>query len=259
MDHSHRVRAVSWPEAILVLFAGMAAGTVNAIVGSGTLITFPVLLAVGYSPVVANVSNTVGLAPGSISAAFGYRAELAGQGQRLKVLGLASLSGGITGGVLLLTLPANAFRDIVPVLIALSCVLVVIQPWLTKRLAMAERRREHGGVALFVGVYLAGVYGGYFGAAQGVLLIALLGLFLDEHLQRVNAAKNVLAGIVNGVAAVLFILVSHVAWQAALLIAVGSVIGGQIGARVGRRTRPSILRGLVVVVGIVAIVQIVKG
>ncbi len=249
---------MSWPEAILVLFAGMAAGTINAIVGSGTLITFPVLLAVGYSPVVANVSNTVGLAPGSISGAVGYRAELVGQGRRLKVLGLASLTGGITGGVLLLTLPEEAFQAIVPVLIALSCVLVVIQPWLTKRLAMAERRRQHGGVALFVGVYLAGVYGGYFGAAQGVLLIALLGLFLDEHLQRVNAAKNVLAGIVNGVAAVLFILVSHVAWQAALLIAVGSVIGGQVGAKVGRRTRPNVLRGLVVLVGIAAIVQIVR-
>ena len=249
---------MSWPEAILVLFAGMGAGTINAIVGSGTLITFPVLLAVGYSPVVANVSNTVGLAPGSISGAVGYRAELVGQGRRLKVLGLASMMGGITGGVLLLTLPEEAFQSIVPVLIALSCVLVVIQPWLTRRLSMAERRRQHGGVALFIGVYLAGVYGGYFGAAQGVLLIALLGLFLDEHLQRVNAAKNVLAGIVNGVAAVLFILVSHVAWQAALLIAVGSVIGGQIGAKVGRRTRPNVLRGLVVLVGIVAIVQIVR-
>jgi uncharacterized membrane protein YfcA len=256
---------VSALEAVLVLLAGMAAGTVNAIVGSGTLITFPVLLAVGYSPVLANVSNTVGLAPGSISAAVGYRAELGGQRRRLRVLGLASLCGGITGGVLLLTLPADAFRAIVPVLIALSCVLVLVQPWLTERLAMAERRREHGGVALFVGVYLAGIYGGYFGAAQGVLLIALLGLFLDEHLQRVNAAKNVLAGIVNGAAAALFILVSlfrpgsHVAWLAAALIAIGSVIGGQIGARIGRRTRPGVLRGLVVLVGIVAIVQIVRG
>jgi uncharacterized membrane protein YfcA len=224
-----------------------------------------VLLAVGYSPVVANVSNTVGLAPGSVSAALGYRAELAGQGRRLKVLGVASASGGITGGVLLLTLPEDAFRAIVPVLIALSCVLVVLQPRLTSRLALAERRREHGGVALFAGVFLAGVYGGYFGAAQGVLLIALLGLFLDEHLQRVNAAKNVLAGVVNGVAAVLFILVSRftdghdIAWLAVALIAVGSVIGGQVGARIGRRMRPGILRGLVVVVGIVAIVQIVWG
>jgi len=256
---------MSWLQALLVLLAGMAAGTVNAIVGSGTLITFPMLLAVGYSPVVANVSNTVGLAPGSISAAQGYRAELVGQGRRLKVLGLASLAGGVTGGVLLLTLPEGAFRAIVPVLIALSCVLVVVQPWLTRRLSMAQRRQEHGGVALFVGVFLAGVYGGYFGAAQGVLLIALLGLFLDEHLQRVNAAKNVLAAIVNTVAALLFIVVSifhpgsQVAWLAAVLIAVGSVIGGQIGARVGRRTRPEILRGLVVLVGIVAIVQIVRG
>jgi uncharacterized membrane protein YfcA len=256
---------MSWLQVVSVLFAGMAAGTVNAIVGSGTLITFPVLLAVGYSPVVANVSNTVGLAPGSISAAFGYRTELTGQGRRLKVLGLASLSGGITGGVLLLTLPEDAFREIVPVLIALSCVLVVVQPWLTKQLAMAQRRQEHGGAALFAGVFLAGVYGGYFGAAQGVLLIALLGLFLDEHLQRVNAAKNVLAGIVNSVAALLFVAVSivnpvsHVAWLAAVLIAVGSVIGGQIGARIGRRTRPGALRGLVVVVGMVAIVQIIRG
>ena len=250
---------MSWLQALLVLLAGMAAGTVNAIVGSGTLITFPMLLAVGYSPVVANVSNTMGLAPGSISAAQKYRTELVGQGRRLKVLGLASLAGGVTGGVLLLTLPEGAFRAIVPVLIALSCVLVVVQPWLTRRLSMAQRRQEHGGVALFVGVFLAGVYGGYFGAAQGVLLIALLGLFLDEHLQRVNAAKNVLAGVVNTVAAVLFVIVSHVAWLAALLIAVGSVIGGQIGARIGRRTRPGILRGLVVLVGIVAIVQIVRG
>jgi uncharacterized membrane protein YfcA len=246
-------------EAVLVLLAGLAAGTVNAIVGSGTLITFPVLLAVGYSPVVANVSNTVGLAPGSVSAAFGYRAELVGQGQRLKVLGLASLTGGLTGGVLLLTLPEDAFRAIVPVLIALSCVLVLVQPWLTRRLAMAERRKKHGGVGLFVGVFLAGVYGGYFGAAQGVLLIALLGLFLDEHLQRVNAAKNVLAAIVNAVAAVLFVLVSHVAWLAAVLIAVGSIIGGQLGAHIGRRIQPGVLRGLVVLVGIIAIVQIVRG
>jgi uncharacterized membrane protein YfcA len=250
---------VSGLEAVLVLFAGMAAGTVNAVVGSGTLITFPVLLAVGYSPVVANVSNTVGLAPGSISAAFGYRAELVGQGKRLKVLGLASLTGGLTGGVLLLTLPEAAFQAIVPVLIALSCVLVILQPWLTSRLSMAERRREHGGVGLFGCIFLAGVYGGYFGAAQGVLLIALLGLFLDEHLQRVNAAKNVLAGIVNTVAAVLFVLVSDVAWMAVVLIAVGSVIGAQIGARVGWRTRPGILRGLVVLVGVVAIVAIVRG
>jgi uncharacterized membrane protein YfcA len=250
---------VSGLEAVAVLLAGMAAGTVNAIVGSGTLITFPVLLAVGYSPVVANVSNTVGLAPGSFSAAYGYRRELAGQGRRLRVLGIASLAGGVTGGVLLLVLPEGAFRAVVPVLIALSCVLVVVQPWLTARIATATDRREHGGVPLFVGVYLAGIYGGYFGAAQGVLLIALLGLFLAEHLQRINAAKNVLAALVNLVAAVLFMLVSDIAWAAAGLIALGSVVGGQVGAHVGRRTSPGMLRGLVVLVGAVAIVQIVRG
>ncbi|MDQ1628579.1 MAG: uncharacterized protein QOI54_2323 [Actinomycetota bacterium] len=247
---------MSWLEAVAVLLAGVGAGAVNTVVGSGTLLTFPVLLAVGYSPLVANVSNNVGLTPGSISGAIGYRAELGGQGRRLRQLGVASFAGSLTGGVLLLTLPEGAFRAIVPALIALSCVLVLVQPWLTSRVASLSRHPEHGGVPLFVGVYLAGIYGGYFGAAQGVLLIALLGLFFDEHLQRVNAAKNVLAAIVNGVAAVLFVLVSHVAWAAAGLIAVGSVIGALIGARVGRRIRPGVLRGLVALVGVAAIVQI---
>jgi uncharacterized protein len=249
---------MSWLEAVAVLVAGMGAGAVNAIVGSGTLITFPVLLAVGYPPVVANVSNTVGLVPGSVSAALGYREELRGQGRRLRLLGVASLLGGITGAVLLLTLPEDAFNAIVPVLIALSCVLVLVQPWLTQRVASLSRHPEHGGVPLFVGVYLAGVYGGYFGAGQGVLLIALLGLFLAEHLQRVNAAKNVLAALVNGVAAVLFILVSDVAWEAAGLIALGAVVGAQVGARYGRRISPTMLRWLVALVGVVAIVQLLR-
>jgi uncharacterized membrane protein YfcA len=250
---------MSWPEAIAVLLAGTVAGAANAIVGSGTLITFPVLLALGYSPVVANVSNTVGLVPGSISGAVGFRAELRGQGRRLRQLGVAAVLGGLTGGVLLLILPEAAFRAIVTVLIALSCLLVLLQPWLNERVASLSRSREHGGVPLFVCVYLAGVYGGYFGAAQGVLFIALLGLFLAENLHRVNAAKNVLAALVNGVAAVLFVIASEVAWQPAGLIAIGSVVGAQIGARAGRRIRPGVLRGLVVLVGVVAIVQIAHG
>lgn len=250
---------MSWLEAVAVLLAGMGAGAVNAIVGSGTLITFPVLLAVGYPPVVANVSNTVGLVPGSVSAALGYRVELRGQGRRLRQLGVASFLGGVTGAVLLLTLPEDAFNAIVPVLIALSCLLVLVQPWLTERVASLSRHPEHGGVPLFVGVYLAGVYGGYFGAGQGVLLIALLGLFLAEHLQRVNAAKNVLAALVNGVAAVLFILVADVAWEAAGLIALGAVVGAQVGARGGRRISPTVLRLLVALVGVVAIVQLLRG
>jgi uncharacterized membrane protein YfcA len=248
-------------EAVAVTLAGLAAGTINTVVGSGTLITFPALLAVGYSPVLANVTNTVGLVPGSFSGAIGYRAELAGQGRRLARLGVASVLGGLTGAVLLLTLPEEAFRAVVPALIGLACVLVVVQPrlsaWLRERSGGAPRL--HAGWLLYVGVYLAGIYGGYFGAAQGVLLIAVMGLLLDEHLQRVNAAKNVLAGLVNAVAAVVFVVVSDVAWEAAVLIAIGSSVGGQVGASVGRRIPDRVLRGLVVVVGVVAIVAILAG
>src|SRR4051794_29659486 len=172
-------------------------------------------------------------------------------------LGVASLAGGITGAVLLLVLPASYFKAIVPVFIAIALVLIVLQPRLSAR--MKARRavaRPHGGPWASVGVYATGVYGGYFGAAQGILLISILGLTLPDDLQRINALKNVLAGLVNGVAGVIFILVAHVAWGAVALIAVGSVIGGQIGARVGRRLPDAALRGVVVVVGLVAIVRL---
>jgi uncharacterized membrane protein YfcA len=243
---------------LAVLLAGTAAGAVNTIVGSGTLITFPVLLAVGYPPVLANVTNTVGLTPGSVSGAVGYRSELAGQRARLVSLGVASVLGGLTGAILLLTLPPGAFRAIVPVLIAISLVLVLLQSRLSRRLAASAPpdRPARGGAALHAGVYGAGIYGGYFGAAQGVLLIGLLGLFLHEDLQRINAAKNVLAALVNGMAALVFVAVSDVAWSAAGLIAVGSVIGGQLGASVGRRVPSPVLRALIVVVGVIAIVKI---
>ena len=244
-------------EQVAVFAAGLAAGAINAVVGSGTLITFPVLLAVGFPPVVANVSNTVGLAPGSASAAYGYRRELTGQGARLVRLGLASLSGGITGAVLLLVLPDKAFKAIVPALIALACVLVVAQPSLVRRLRRDEgTARRHGGPWLLAAVYGAGIYGGYFGAAQGVLLIAILGLALTENLQRINAAKNVLAGLVNTVAALVFLFSAEIAWEPAIIIAVASVLGGQIGAHVGRRLPPSVLRGFIVVVGIAAMVKL---
>jgi uncharacterized membrane protein YfcA len=253
-------RSVSLWEAVAVALAGLAAGTINTVVGSGTLVTFPVLLAVGYPPVLANVTNTVGLVPGSLSGAVGYRRELAGQGRRVARLAVASVLGGLTGAVLLLVLPDEAFQAIVPVLIALACVMVVVQPRVAARLRDREgEHRSHGGPLLYAGIFVAGVYGGYFGAAQGVLLIAVMGLLLDEHLQRINAAKNVLALLVNGVAAVLFILVTDVAWAAAGLIALGSAVGGQVGALIGRRIPQPVLRGLVVVVGVVAMVQILTG
>jgi hypothetical protein len=244
-------------QALLVLAVGMFAGTINTIVGSGSLVTFPTLLAIGYSPVVANVSNTIGITFGSLSGAVGYRAELGGQRRRVILLGSASLIGGIIGGVLLLTLPTSVFDAVVPVLILLAVVLVILQPRLSR--FVAEHRTkvvEHGGFELWIGIFLTGIYGGYFGAAQGVILLALLGIFIAENLQRLNAVKNVLALIANGVAAVLFVLFADVAWEVVALIAVGSVVGGQVGAHIGRRLPVPILRGVIVVVGLVAAIKL---
>jgi len=247
-------------EALAVLVAGMGAGMINAAVGSGTLITFPVLLAVGYPPLLANVSNNVGLVLGSVAAAFGYRRELAGQWVRTLSLACASVIGALLGAVALLVLPDEAFRAIVPVFIAVALVLVVVQPRLTRHLE--ERGRDpglRGRRTTTVAVGLTGVYGGYFGAAQGILLVALLGIALPEPLQRVNAVKNVLAAAANGTAAVVFILVAEVSWRAAALIALGSMVGALAGARYGRRLPPGVLRALIVVVGIVAMGQLIAG
>jgi uncharacterized protein len=244
-------------EALAIFAAGIAAGTINTVVGSGTLITFPILLAFGYSPVVANVSNTVGLVPGAVSGALGYRRELRGQRQRIVSLGLCSLLGGITGAALLLLLPASAFDAIVPAFIAIALMLVVLQPRIARWLARRGRRHEEDhSVTRRVSVYASGTYGGYFGAAQGILLLAILGLTLPDDLQRVNALKNVLAGIVNGVAGVVFIAAADIAWGPALALALGSMIGGQLGATVGRRLSPPVLRAVIVVVGGFAIVRL---
>lgn len=244
-------------EALGVLLAGAAAGAINAVVGSGTLITFPALLALGYPPVVANVSSTVGLVPGSFAGAYAYRKDLVGHGRLLARLGVASVLGGVTGGVLLLYLPPGAFQVIVPALIGLALVLVVLQPWLARRLAgrhNGEIRRT--GPLLLLGVFGAGTYGGYFGAAQGVLLLGLLGVLLSTDLRWINGVKNLLVGLVNSVAAALFIVLGSVAWQPALLIAAGSVVGGWVGGRWGRRLPPTVLRAVIVVVGLAALVKL---
>ena len=248
----------------VIFLAGMAAGTINTVVGSGTLITFPTLLAFGVPPVTANVSNTLGLVPGSLSGAIGYRRELSGQRPRLLRLGSASVLGGVSGAVLLLVLPPDAFQAIVPVLIGLGCVLVVLQPAISRRVAARAESRgvdrpEHGAAWVWVMVYVTGVYGGYFGAAQGVLLMAILGVGLTETMQRNNATKNVLALLVNLVAAIVFVMVAHIDWAVAGLIAVGSVIGGQIGATVGRRLPAWALRAFIVLVGAAAVAQFVLG
>jgi uncharacterized membrane protein YfcA len=250
--------SIGFPEAIAVFGAGVAAGGINAIVGSGSLITFPTLLAFGVPAVTANVSNNVGLVPGNVSGAYGYRKELAGQWKRLLVLASGSAIGAATGAILLLKLPAATFKVIVPALILIACVLVVVQPRLNGWLAARRSgKSQNGGPVLWTGVLGSGIYGGYFGAAQGVLMIGLLGIFLDEPLQRINGLKNVLTFVVNGVAAIVFISVTHVDWILAGLIAVGSTIGGYLGARYGRRLPPMALRVLIVVIGVIAAVKLI--
>ncbi|MHB8658245.1 MAG: sulfite exporter TauE/SafE family protein [Solirubrobacteraceae bacterium] len=243
--------------ALAIFAAGIAAGTINTVVGSGTLITFPVLLGLGYAPVLANVSNTIGLVPGSMAGAIGYRRELAGQRARTLPLSFASLLGGVLGAILLLSLPASAFRAIVPIFIAVALVLILVQPRLGRALGTRRRHADaKAGPLATAGVMASGIYGGYFGAAQGILLLSILGLALDEELQRINALKVVLAGLVNAVAGLVFVFAAHVAWGPALLIAAGSILGGAIGARGGRRLAPGALRALIVVVGVSAIARL---
>ncbi|HST85236.1 MAG TPA: sulfite exporter TauE/SafE family protein [Kineosporiaceae bacterium] len=263
---------VEWWEAVLIGLAGVGAGAINAAVGSGTLITFPTLLAMGFSPLVANVSNNVGLVPGGVAGAWGYRRELGGQWPVLARLIPCSALGGMTGALLLLVLPAKAFETIVPVLIATALLMVIFQP----RLAAAVTARQGAGAAasrtasrwprsralglgLVVGTYAAGVYGGYFGAAQGVLLIGALGWLLTDSLQTANGLKNVLSSVVNAIAAVTFVIVApeRVNWVIVLLIAVGSTFGGLLGASLGRRLPAPVLRGVIVVVGLIAVVRLV--
>ncbi len=291
---------------VVVAAAGVAAGLINAVVGSGSLFTFPTLLALGVPSVTANVSNNIGLVPGNVAAAWGYRAELTGQRRRTATLVPASLLGSVVGAALLLVLPARAFSAVVPVLIALSVVLVVLQPRLQAALrrrsaAAADARAADAEVAaparaaasdgadsaanpraadavapdrptappaaagpaavsplLVAGVFVAGVYGGYFGAAQGVLLIGLLGSLVVETLQRLNGVKNVLALVVNATAAGVFAVFasSRIAWPVVVAIAVGSTVGGLLGARVGRRLPPTVLRVVIACVGIAAIVRL---
>jgi uncharacterized protein len=287
-------------QALAIFAAGLAAGTINTVVGSGTLITFPTLLAFGYPPVLANVSNNVGLVPGVASGVHGYRAELAGQRKRIIRLGSASVCGGLVGAILLLVLPEGAFKAIVPVLIAVAVLLVIFQPRLAKWVAARQRSRarvevpeggalptggphatgavdpgdgalavsvvdttsqpapavQTGGPVMWVLVFLSGVYGGYFGAAQGVLLLGIMGIAFTDSMQRINAVKNVLAGLVNGLAALVFIVATHVDWGAAGLIAAGAIIGGQVGARIGRRLPAWGLRVLIVCVGIAALAKL---
>ncbi|MGH1561517.1 sulfite exporter TauE/SafE family protein [Mumia sp. DW29H23] len=258
----------------LVLLAGVGAGVINTIVGSGTLITFPTLVAFGVPPVTATMSNAVGLVPGNVTGSFGYRRELAGQGFLVKRLLPASLLGSLVGAYLLLHLPEDTFIAVVPVLLVLALILVVVQPPLQKWL---KARREASGAdavtldtmstprtaAVLVTVFLSGIYGGYFAAAQGILLMGVLGLLVPLALQRMNALKNVLVLAVNVVSATTYIVVATwgggthpLDWTAVGLVAAGSLVGGVIGAGIGRRLPPLLLRACIVVLGLVALYTI---
>jgi uncharacterized protein len=239
-------------EALAVLAAGALAGGVNTVVGSGSLITFPTLLAVGYAPVTANVTNSVGLVPGGVAGSFGYRRELRGQWRRCATLAVGTTFGAIVGGILLLELPDAVFDAIVPALILLAVALMALRP---SPKVHEGASNDKGGIA---SSFAVGIYGGYFGAAQGIILMSLLRLSYAENLQVLNAIKNVLAGVANAVAGLLFIVVADVEWGAAALIATGSIGGSLVAARYGRRIPPEILRRVVIVYGtIVAIVLII--
>ncbi|HET7636737.1 MAG TPA: sulfite exporter TauE/SafE family protein [Candidatus Limnocylindria bacterium] len=239
-------------EIAAIAAAAVGAGALNTVVGSGSLLTFPVLLAFGIPPVSANVTNAIGLVPGTLSGTVGYRDELEGQGRRIALLAGAAVLGGLCGSVLLLVLPPESFRMIVPYLILLAVALVIVQPWLAR--VMEERRREGEShrPLLVVGVFLVAIYGGYFGGAQSVLMIGLLGVLLKDDLQRLNALKNLLSVLTNATAAILFAFVAPVEWLAVVVIAIGSVAGGQLGAAIGQRLPEVVLRGAVAAVGLVA-------
>ncbi|OZM73264.1 hypothetical protein CFN78_10395 [Amycolatopsis antarctica] len=249
---------MTWWEAVVIALAGLWAGTINTVVGSGTLVTFPVLIALGYPPVTATTSNAIGLAPGTISGAIGYRKELTGQGRRLLVYGACSLVGAIGGTVLLLRLPSDAFESIVPVLVGLAVVLVIVQPRVSKWVAARQKSKAaHGGPLLLFLIFLVGIYGGYFTAAQGVMLMAFMGMLLSEPIQRLNGIKNVLSAVVNVVAGTIYAFVAPVSWPVVGLLAAGSVLGGVLGAKIGRKLSPVVLRGVIVVVGVAAIVMLI--
>ncbi len=257
---------MSVSQIVLIISAGLGAGAINALVGSGTLITFPTLVALGYPPVTSTMSNAIGLVAGSASGTWGYRAELGGQWDRLRWQIPASLTGAVLGAFLLLHLPEKVFAQIVPVLLVLALVLVVIGPRIQ---SWARRRAEEAGrcaeqisparmAALVVGTFAVGVYGGYFTAAQGILLVGVMGALLPKSVQRMNAAKNLLTLLVNVVAAVGYTLVAfdRISWPAAGLIAAGSLVGGLFGARHGRRLSPNALRGTIVVVGLIGLYRL---
>lgn len=249
-------------DALATVLAGLAAGTLNAVVGSGTLITFPILMALGLPPVVANMTSSVGLLGGNLSSVPGYRKAIAQARPLLRLMAPASLLGGIVGSLLLLVLPSEVFQGVVPALVGLAVALVAIGPWVQRQVAARRAHDENGSFVprwvLLVLVFGTGIYGGYYGAAQGVLLIGLLGVLTTTPLQVANGLKVVLALLVNLVGSLVFICIGfgRIDWWHVLLVFVGSAVGGVVGARIGQRLHPTVLRGVVITVGLIALARL---
>jgi uncharacterized membrane protein YfcA len=248
-------------EAIALFVAGVWAGGINSVVGSGSLVTFPTLLLFGYPPLTANVSNNIGMVAGGVGGIYGYRRELAPNRSILIRLAPASAAGALAGAVLLLVLPAESFQAIVPALIALGMLMVVVGPSIQRRTAAAQHEASTTPLSralLTAGIFMLGVYGGYFGAAQGILLVGLMGMILSDGIQRLTGIKNVLATLVNVVAALAFMVIAtdHIDWSVVGLISCGTLLGGYLGAHYGRRLPPSALRVVILLIGTVALVKI---
>jgi uncharacterized membrane protein YfcA len=242
-------------EALLLVAAGFAAGAVNAVAGGGSLISFPALIGAGYAPVVANVTNAVAVLPGYLGGTLAYRRELEGQRRRVAALSITSAAGAVLGAWVLIVSPAKVFEAIVPFLILASCALLAAQPLLSRVIKPADPgAEEHRSLRLHASVFAASIYGGYFGAGLGILLLAVLGLTLRDSLHRLNALKGLLSLVIGLAASAYFAVFGHVAWGAAAVMAGASLAGGQVGVALARRLRPEPLRAVIVVFGVGAAV-----
>jgi len=248
---------LSWLDLLLVALGAVAGGAVNALAGGGTLITFPILTAVGVPAVAANVTNTVALSPGYLSGTLAQKKDLAGQKRRLLWLVPTSILGGLVGGLLLLNTEERLFRQLVPYLILLACLLLALQGrvrgWLTRRAGAGE----HGSLPeplAAIPVFLASIYGGYFGAGLSVIVLAVLGAVINDSLTRLNALKQAISFCVNTAAALFFLFSGQVVWSAAVVMAVGAIIGGVIGGRLAGSIQPNTLRTVVITLGLIAAV-----
>lgn len=244
----------------LIAAAGFIAGAINAVAGGGSLVSFPALLAVGYPPITANVTNNIAVLPGYLGGSFAYRRELKGQHTRMRTLGVVSALGAVTGSLLLINSSDEFFSRVVPFLILLSCILLAAQP----RLAKILRDANHGGPTnrssswLLPLQFITAVYGGYFGAGLGIMMLAVLGIYLEDNLQNVNALKGVLSMFIGLVSATTFALLGPVIWSAVAIMGMTSLVGGQVGVSLARRMSATALRSVVIIFGIVVAAYLVR-